>query len=53
MEAEFSEIPIMEDFDKLTDDATRKYKGFIKLIQAGKVELEQIQATTMEKIAVL
>lgn len=52
METQFSEIPIMEDLDKLTNDAGRKYKCFMELVQAWKAELEQIQAAIVEKIAV-
>ena len=42
----------MEDFDKLTDDATTKHKRFMELIQGGKAELEQIKTVIVEKIAV-
>lgn len=52
MGTQFSEIPMMEDLDKLTNDAGRKYKRFMELVQAWKAELEQIQAAIVEKIAV-
>ena len=52
MQLVFLEIPTREHVDKLTDHASRKYNHWMDLIEAGKAELEQMKAATIEKIAI-
>ena len=42
----------MEDFDKLKEDATVKYKRFMDMIAFGRAELDQMKIEIVEKITV-
>ena len=40
LEPHFPILPTMDDFDKLTEDATLKYKRFMDMIASGRAELD-------------
>ena len=45
-------LPTIDDFNKLTEDATFKYKRFMDMIASGRAELDQMKIDIVEKIAV-
>ena len=50
LEPHFPILPTINDFDKLTEDATLKYKRFIDMITSGRAELDQTKLDIVEKI---
>ena len=52
LEPHFPILPTMDEFDKLTEDATLKYKRFMDMIASGRAELDQMKLDIVEKIAV-
>ena len=52
LEPHFPILPTMEDFDKLKEDATVKYKRFMDMIASGRAELDQMKIDIVEKITV-
>ena len=52
LEPHFPILPSMDDFDKLTEDATLKYKRFIDMNASGRAELDQVKLDIVEKITI-
>ena len=52
LEPHFPILPTMDDFNKLTEDATLKYRRFMDMIASGRAELDQMKIDIVEKIAV-
>ena len=52
LEQHFPILPTMDDFDKLTEDATLKYKTFMDIIASGRAELDQMKLDIVEKITI-
>ena len=52
LEPDFPILPTMTDFNKLTEDATLKYKRFMDMIASGRAELDQMKIDIVEKITV-
>ena len=52
LEPDFPILPTMTDFNKLTEDATLKYKKFMDMIASGRAELDQMKVDIVEKITV-
>ena len=52
LEPHFPILPTMDDFDKLTEDATLKYKRFMDMIASGRAELDQMKIDIVDKITV-
>ena len=52
LEPHFPILPTMDDFNKLTEDATLKYKRFMDMIPSGRAELDQMKIDIVDKIAV-
>ena len=52
LEPHFPILPTMDDVNKLTEDATLKYKRFMDMIASGRAELDQMKIDIVEKIAV-
>ena len=52
LEPHFPILPTMDDFDKLTEDATLKYQRFMDMIASGRAELDQMKIDIVEKITV-
>ena len=52
MEPHFPILPTIDDFDKLTQDATLTYKKFMDMIASGRAELDQIKLNIVEKITI-
>ena len=52
LEPYFPILPTMDDFYKLTEDATPKYKRFMDMIASGRAELDQMKIDIVEKITV-
>ena len=52
LEPHFPILPMMDDFNKLTEDATLMYKKFMHMIASGRAELDQMKTDIVEKIAV-
>ena len=52
LEPHFPILPMMDDFNKLTEDATLMYKKFMHMIASGRAELDQMKIDIVEKIAV-
>ena len=48
----FPILPTMDDFDKLPENATLKYKRFMDMIALGRAELDQKKVDIVEKITV-
>ena len=52
LEPHFPILPTMDDFDKLTADATLKYKTFMDIIASSRAELDQMKLDIVEKITI-
>ena len=52
LEPHFPILHTIDDFDKLTEDATLKYKRFMDMIASGRAELDQMKIEIVEKITV-
>ena len=52
MEPHFPILPMIDDFDKLTEDATLTYKKFMDMIASGRAELDQMKLNIVEKITI-
>ena len=52
LEQHFPILPTMDDFDKLTEDATLKYKTFMDIIASSRAELDQMKLDIVEKITI-
>ena len=52
LEPHFPILPTMDYFDKLTEDATLKYKRFMYIIESGRAKLDQMNIDIVEKITV-
>ena len=52
LEPHFPILPMIDDFDKLTEDAPLKYKRFMDIITSGRAELDQMKLDILEKITI-
>ena len=51
-EPHFPILPTMDDFDKLTEDATLKYKRLMNMIASGRAVLDQMKLDIVKKITI-
>ena len=52
LEPQLPIFPTMNDFDKLTKDATLKYKRFMDMMASGRAELDEMKLDIVEKITI-
>ena len=52
LEPHFPILPMMDNFDKLTEHATLQYKRFMDMIASGRAEPDQMKLVIVEKITI-